>query len=130
MAWVVQTLPSGQLQLLARAEAVESSRISFEEPGEDRVVAAYHRAIMCASIDQPQQAEIGARRLNHDAPNWDQSHWILSRLLVESGRLDEAQQEAELALALVGDTEGQLREKISSYREALLLVQRKKKAPR
>ena len=57
MAWAVEAAPAGELQQLGRAKAMESSRIAFENPGEDRVTAAYHRAILCASSGQPRQAE-------------------------------------------------------------------------
>ena len=129
MAWVAQVLQAGELQQLARTEALESSRLAFEDPGEDRVTAAYHRAILCASTGQQRQAEFVARRLSTDAPNWYQSHWILSRLLVGSGRLQEGQRESELALDLVGNAQVQLRQQITSYRQALLQFQKRRTIP-
>jgi tetratricopeptide (TPR) repeat protein len=128
MAWVAQALPAGELQQLARAEALESSRTAAADPGEDRVVAAYHRAVLCASTGQTQEAEIVTRRLSAQAPNWYQSHWILSRLLAASGRVEEGRREAERALALVGNTKPEVRRQIDSYRQALLLFE-KNKAP-
>ena len=120
MAWVTQTLPSGQLQQMARAEALESSRIAFQDPGEDWVLAAYHRAILCASTGRQQEAEMVARQMIAEAPNWYQSHWILSRLLAASGRLEEGRREVDLALALAGNTKPAVRQKIDAYRQALL----------
>jgi hypothetical protein len=93
MAWVTQVVAAGQLRDLARAETLESSRISFEHPGEDQIAAAYHRAILCASIGRQNEAELIARQMSAEAPNWYQPHWILSRLLAVSGRLEEAKQE-------------------------------------
>jgi O-antigen ligase len=126
MAWAAQALPAGALQQLARAEALEASRNAVQDPGEDRITAAYHRAILCASTGQQQEAEIVARRISSDAPNWYQAHWILSRLLVQSGRVEDGQREADLALGLVGDTKPEVREKINNYYQALVLFQKKK----
>jgi O-antigen ligase len=126
MAWAVGAVPAGELQQLARAEALEASRIAFENPGEDRVTAAYHRAILCASSGQQQQAENAARRLSLEAPNWYQPHWILSRLLVAGGHLEEGERESELALALVGDNEAELRQKMKLYQQVVLLAEKKR----
>jgi O-antigen ligase len=125
MAWAVAAAPAGELQQLARAEAMESSRIAFENPGEDRVTAAYHRAILCASSGQQQQAETAARRLRLEAPNWYQPHWILSRLLVGRGNLEEGEREAQLALALVGENKAELRQQMKHYRQVVLLAEKK-----
>jgi hypothetical protein len=125
MAWAVQAAPLGELQQLARAEAMESSRIAFENPGEDLVTAAYHRAILCASSGQQQQAQTAARRLSLQAPNWYQPHWILSRLLVESGHLEEGQRETELSLALVGENKAELRQRMKLYEQVVLLAEKK-----
>ncbi|HTC89039.1 MAG TPA: O-antigen ligase family protein [Bryobacteraceae bacterium] len=126
MAWAVGAVPAGELQQLARDEAMEASRIAFENPGEDRVTAAYHRAILCASSGQQQEAETAARRLRLEAPNWYQPHWILSRLLVGRGHLEEGQRETEQALALVGDNKAELREQMKLYQQVVLLAQKKR----
>jgi O-antigen ligase len=126
MAWAAQVLPAGESQQLARAEALESSRIACEDPGEDGVAASYHRAILCASTGRQLEAEKIARRMCAQAPNWYQSHWILSRLLVGRGSLQEGRREAELALALVGDARQQVRQRINSYEQALLLLEKNK----
>jgi O-antigen ligase len=129
MAWIAQVAQAGELQQLARGEALESSRLAFNDPGEDRVTAAYHRAILCASTGQQGQAELVARRLSTEAPNWYQSHWILSRLLVGSGRVQEGQREADLALDLLGEGQVQLRQQINSYRQALLQFENRRTIP-
>ena len=126
MAWAVGAVPAGELQQLARDEAMEASRIAFENPGEDRVTAAYHRAILCASSGQQQEAETAARRLRLEAPNWYQPHWILSRLLVGRGHLEEGQRETEQALALVGDNKAELREQMKLYQQVVLLAEKKR----
>lgn len=126
MAWAVQAVPAGELQQLARAEAMESSRIAFENPGEDRVTAAYHRAILCASSGEQQEAETAARRLSLEAPNWYQPHWILGRLLVGRGHLEEGQRETELALALVGENKSELRQQMKLYQQVVLLAEKKR----
>jgi len=119
MVWAAQSLPDGALQQLARAEAVESSRIAFQAPGEDRVLAAYHRALLCASIGQEQTAETVTRKLSLDAPNWYQPHWILSRLLTANGRITDAKSEADLALDLAIHTPPQTLEQIKIYHDAV-----------
>ena len=126
MAWAVAAVPAGELQQLARAEALESSRIAFENTREDRVTAAYHRAILCASSGQQQQAETAARRLTWKLPTGISPIGFLSRLLVGRGNLEEGQRETELALALVGDNKAELRQQMKLYQQVVLLAEKKR----
>lgn len=112
-------LPAGDQQKLAFFEAYESSRLAAERPGEDRLLAEYNRAVLCALSGDIGEANRMAQDMEAQAPNWYQPHWVLSRLLFQQGKSDEARREGELALALAANSRPALREQISRYMHLL-----------
>ena len=114
-----RVLPAGDQQKLALSEAYESSRLAAERPGEDRLLADYNRAVLCALSGELGEANRMAQDMEALAPNWYQPHWVLSRLLFQQGKPAEARREGELALALAANSKPALHEQISRYMRLL-----------
>lgn len=112
-------LPPGAQQELVLSEAYESSRLAAKRPGEDRLLAEYNRAVLCALSGEMAEANRVAQDMEARAPNWYQPHWVLSRLLFQQGKLEEARREGELALALAANSKPALREQINKYMRLL-----------
>ena len=112
-------LPVGDQQKLALPEAYESSRLAAERPGEDRLLAEYNRAVLCALAGDLAEANRMAQDMEALAPSWYQPHWVLSRLLFQEGKIEKARREGELALALAANSKPALHEQISRYMRLL-----------
>ena len=112
-------LPAGDRQKLAISEAYAASRLAVERPGEDRLLATYNRAVLCALAGDIGEADQMAQDTQARAPNWYQPHWVLSRLLLQQGKIEEARRQGELALALAVNSKPSLREQITRYMRLL-----------
>jgi hypothetical protein len=83
------------------ALAIETARLATTVP-EQRQNAWYNFAMLGAALDDPAVIESSLRSAIAAGPHWFKPHWALARLLYSSGRMDEARQEASLALDLNG----------------------------
>ncbi|MGC4048248.1 MAG: O-antigen ligase family protein [Paludibaculum sp.] len=90
-------------------EAVESSRAAIRSPGEDLNLAYYHAAVIEILAQNAPQAEENLRTAIQRAPNWYQPHWLLCRLLSQTGRPSEARGQCALALSQLGPQHQELR---------------------
>jgi hypothetical protein len=70
------------------------------QQAEGRLNAWYNMAVLSAARRDASAVEISLRNAITAAPVWYKPHWSLARLLANQGRLDEARQEARLALNL------------------------------
>ena len=86
--------------------AIESARLATAVP-EQRQNAWYNYAMLAAAMNDSKTVESSLRSAISAGPRWFKPHWALARLLYSTGRMDEARQEAALALDLNGhkDTE-------------------------
>jgi Tfp pilus assembly protein PilF len=82
----------------------------------ERQAACYNLAVLYGLQNDAPRAEAALRRAITIAPAWYKPHWMLAQLLRETGRVDEALREAELAQVLnaganpeVAETRDQLR---------------------
>ncbi|MGH9671851.1 MAG: hypothetical protein ACRD44_01610, partial [Bryobacteraceae bacterium] len=70
------------------------------ESAEDRHNAWYNLATFCASRNDAVCVEQSLRETIAWAPNWFKPHWTLAQVLLLSGRTQEAEREAALAVEL------------------------------
>lgn len=90
-------------------EAVESSHAAIRHPGEDLNLAYYNAGVIEILAQNTPQAEANLRTAIQRAPNWYQPHWLLCRLLGQTGRPAEARGHCGLALSQLGTQHEELR---------------------
>ncbi|MBN9659353.1 MAG: O-antigen ligase family protein [Acidobacteria bacterium] len=100
-------------------EAVESSHAAIRYPGEDLNLAHYNAGVIEILAQNPQQAEANLRTAIQRAPNWYQPHWLLCRLLSQTGRRGEAHSQCALALHQLGSQHQDLRRLIEKTQASL-----------
>jgi O-antigen ligase len=81
--------------------AGEAAVAATHDP-EQQQNAWYNLAILQASANDATAVEKSLRAAIQAAPTWFKPHWMLARLLAATGRIEEAQREARLALDLNG----------------------------
>jgi len=84
---------------LAWQTALEAGRRAVQT-SEDRQNAFFSLAQLCARQDDIGGTEDNLRRAIQAAPNWFKPHWILAELLLRTGRILEAREQARLAWIL------------------------------
>jgi hypothetical protein len=84
---------------LAWQTALEAGRRAVQT-SEDRQNAFFSLAQLCARQDDIAGTEDNLRRAVQAAPNWFKPHWILAELLLRTGRMPEAREQARLAWIL------------------------------
>jgi hypothetical protein len=72
------------------------------ERAPERQAARYNLALIHGLQNDAPRAEAALRSTIAAAPNWYKPHWMLAQLLRETGHLDEARREAEIAQELNG----------------------------
>jgi O-antigen ligase len=100
-------------------EAVTASRAAIEHPGEDLHLAYYHGGVVEILAQNVPLAEANLRTAIQRAPNWHQPHWLLCRLLSQTGRRGEAHSQCALALHQLGSNHQDLRRLIEKTQEGL-----------
>ena len=97
---------SGSVNPVALAEAVRAAERACEQ-SETRHNACYSLAAFHAFRNDIGRTEDSLRAAIDAAPNWYKAHWMLARVLHESGRDEQATSEAARAMELNGgnDTE-------------------------
>jgi O-antigen ligase len=68
----------------------------------ERQAACYNLALLYGLRNDPERAEAALRRTITAAPAWYKPRWMLAQLLRETGRLEDALREAEMAHGLNG----------------------------
>lgn len=86
------------------ALAIESARWATEDP-QERQNAWYNFAMLAAALGNTEMVESSLRSAIAAGPQWFKPHWALARLLYSAGRVEEARQEALMALDLGGRRE-------------------------
>jgi len=89
--------PLEKLRLMALV--IDTARLATTVP-EQRQNAWYNFAMVAAAMNDSKTVESSLRSAILAGPRWFKPHWALARLLYSGGRIDEARQEAVLALDL------------------------------
>jgi predicted Zn-dependent protease len=94
---------SFDVQLKAQAlPAAYNTALNATRTSEERSNAWYNLAGFLSATNSPADVERSLRESINAAPNWYKPHWILAQLYLAEKRLDDAQHEAETALACNG----------------------------
>ena len=99
----------GSLNPLALAEAVRAAERACAR-SETPHNACYSLAALHALRNDIGRTEASLRAAIHAAPNWYKAHWMLARVLHESGRYEEAAREAVRAMELNGGKDAEVTE--------------------
>ena len=100
---------SGSLNPVALAEAVRAAERACGR-SETPHNACYSLAAFHALRNDIPRTEASLRAAIHAAPNWYKAHWMLARVLHESGRHEEAVREAARAMELNGGKDAEVTE--------------------
>ena len=100
---------SGSLNPVALAEAVRAAERACGR-SETPHNACYSLAAFHALRNDIPRTEASLRAAIHAAPNWYKAHWMLARVLHESGRYEEAAREAARAMELNGGKDAEVTE--------------------
>jgi O-antigen ligase len=104
-----QKAPSPADSARAWDAAIQAGERAAEHAPE-RQAACYNLALLYGLRNDAQRAEAALRRTIAVAPAWYKPHWMLAQLLRETGRLDEARPEAEVAYELNGGANAEVAE--------------------
>jgi O-antigen ligase len=80
------------------------------EHAPERQAACYNLAVLHGLRNDAHRAEAALRRAIAVAPAWYKPHWMLAQLLRETGRVEEALREAEVAYELNGGADPEVAE--------------------
>jgi hypothetical protein len=111
--------------VVARASALqEATRAGIEASttSEDRHNAWYHLATLYAQAGRQGETEAALRHAISETPRWFKPRWVIARLLLLTGRREEAAQEAAAAVRLSG---GRLPEVNATLEQAQAAQQQK-----
>ena len=100
---------SGSLNPVAMAEAIRAAERACAR-SETPHNACYSLAAFYALRNDIPRTEASLRAAIDAAPNWYKAHWMLSRVLHESGRHEEAAREAARAMELNGGKDAEVTE--------------------
>jgi O-antigen ligase len=112
-----QSSPDTLKQLAARQALRAAARATAIT--EDRHNAYYNLAVLAASQGDLTGAEQALHSSIASAPRWFKPHWLLSEILDLTGRLNEAESEAQLAVDLNGDKNPEVADTLEEIRAVI-----------
>jgi tetratricopeptide (TPR) repeat protein len=98
------------------AQLAANAAVAATQVPEQQANAWYSLAMLQAAANNPHAVETSLRAAIYLSPTWFKPHWSLARLLHAAGHVEEARQEARLALDLDGNRD---REVIDTTAEIL-----------
>lgn len=104
---------------LAAWQAAVAAAVSAPDRAEDPQNAFYNLAAFCAVQNDARCTEQYLRAAIAVAPNWYKAHWMLARLLQTTGRLKEAEAEAQLAADRNAGKDPEIAQTLGTIRAAL-----------